>query len=139
MVHALDASAMLAYLKQETGWEQVAAMLANASDACYAHAVNLCEGYYRTLLESGQPTARQLIQDLISAGVSPREDMDQPFWQDVGDMIAQVRAAPGLSASLADVIGIALARRLECELVTADRKEMTPLLPLGLCQVRFIR
>jgi hypothetical protein len=65
--------------------------------------------------------------------------MDQPFWQDAGDIVAQVRAAPGLSASLADAIGMALVRRLGCEFVTADRKELAPLIPLGICPFRFIR
>src|SRR6059058_3884891 len=131
MPRALDASAMLAYIKRETGWEQVAALLASASDTCYAHAVNLCEVYYQTFLKAGRTTARGAIAGLLAHGVLAREDMDQPFWEDVGNIIAQVRAAPGLSMSLADAIGIALARRLGCEFVTADRKELTPLVPLG--------
>jgi hypothetical protein len=74
-----------------------------------------------------------VVQDLYAVRVLPREDMDQPFWQDVGRLKASGRI------SLADCFGIALARRVGGELVSSDHHELDPFLPLGLCRVLFIR
>jgi PIN domain nuclease of toxin-antitoxin system len=140
VTYALDASAMIAYLKRETGWNVVAGLLADPTNRCHAHAVNLCEVYIRIARAEGRPKAEAAIKDLLSVGVAPRdEDLDQPFWQDVGDLVAQVRTMPGLSLSLADGFVLALARREACELVTADHGEFDPLLPLNLAAVKFIR
>ena len=46
MNHALDACAILAYLRGETGGEKVAALLSDPAENCYAHTVNLIEVYY---------------------------------------------------------------------------------------------
>lgn len=138
-LHALDASAMLAFLKQEPGWQVVEALLLDPNSACHAHAINLCEVYYYFVRTADRSTAVAAIKDLCTAGVQPREDLDEPFWQDVGDMIAAARKVPGLALSLADACGLALARRLGCEFVADDHQHLDPLLPLNLAQVRFIR
>ena len=139
MIYALDASAMLAYLRQEAGEDIVAELLADPNNECFAHAVKLCEVYRGFLASANRTAAEAAIQGLYTDGVLPREDMDQPFWQDIGDMIALARATPGMALGLADAFGLALARRLGCEFVTSDHRDMDPLLPLGLCPVRFIR
>ena len=46
MNRVLDACAMIAFLRGEPGADVVRAILHNPSDACYAHAINLCEVYY---------------------------------------------------------------------------------------------
>jgi predicted nucleic acid-binding protein len=133
MIYALDASAMVAYLRSEPGADVVRQLLRDTTHTCYAHAVNLCEVYYGFARALGEPAAQNLIQDLYAVRVIPREDMDQPFWQDVGHLKATTRI------SLADCFGIALARRVGGELVGSDHHELDPILPLGLCQVLFIR
>lgn len=139
MICALDASAMLAYLQQEPGWDQVDDLLSDADNECHAHAVNLCEVYYHVARQSDAPTARAAVVDLYTAGVIPRRELEDALWQDAGDIVALVRNTPGLALSLADAIALAFARHLGCELVSADHGEMDPLLPLGLCPVRFVR
>ncbi len=136
---ALDSSAMVAYLRQEPGWQEVATLLAEPNRICYAHAVNLCEVYYGFARQAGRETAIAAIHELFTDGVVAREDLDPAFWQDVGDMVAMVRNAPGLTLSLADAFGLALARRLQCAFVTTDHGELDPLAPLNLCAIRFIR
>jgi predicted nucleic acid-binding protein len=133
MNYALNASAMIAYLKNEPGAEVVRQLLRDTANICYAHAVNLCEVYYGFARALGEPVAQSLIQDLYAIRVLPREDMDQGFWQDVGNLKALTRI------SLADCFGMALARREGCELVTSDHHELDPIVPLGLCRVLFIR
>jgi predicted nucleic acid-binding protein len=133
MNYALDASAMVALLRNEPGAEVVRQLLRDTVNTCYAHAVNLCEVYYGFARALGEPAAQDVVQDLYAVRVLPREDMDQAFWQDVG----RLKASGGVS--LADCFGIALARRVGGELVTSDHHEMAPILPLGLCPVLFIR
>jgi predicted nucleic acid-binding protein len=133
MIYALDASAMVAYLRSEPGADVVRQLLRDTTNTCYSHAVNLCEVYYGFARALGETSAQNLIKDLYAVRVIPREDMDQPFWQDVGHLKATCRI------SLADCFGIALARRVGGELVGSDHHELDPILPLGLCQVLFIR
>ncbi len=43
----LDASAIIAYLRDEPGADKVEDLLANDDEVCIAHAINLCETYYK--------------------------------------------------------------------------------------------
>ncbi len=135
----LDAGPLIAFLRQEPGWEVVAALLADPAVACYAHAVNVCETYYLVARQSDRASALAAVGAIAAAGVVVREDLGPALWQDVGDLIALVRNTPGLALSLADAFGLALARRLECPFVSTDRGELEPLAALGLATVEFIR
>jgi predicted nucleic acid-binding protein len=59
--------------------------------------------------------------------------MDTAFWQSA----AAYKAAYHMS--LADAFCVALANRMNAELITSDRHELEPLLADGLAQIRFIR
>lgn len=133
MIHVLDASAIIAYLRNEPGEDIVTRLLLNPSEPCYAHAINLCEVYYDFIRRTDEPTARQAIKDLIADGVRERRDFSRKFWQRVG----QLKARGGIS--LADCFCIALAQELSGEVVTSDHKEFDPLVPRGICPIRFIR
>jgi PIN domain nuclease of toxin-antitoxin system len=134
----LDASAMLAFLRAEPGGEVVRDLLADESNTCFAHAVNLCEVYYIIYRDDGAERARQAVEMLLAAGVQLRADMETEFWQRVGRLKAEHSTAAHTLA-LADAFLIGLAQVLGAEAVTADHREMDPLLPLGLCAIRFIR
>jgi hypothetical protein len=129
---------MIAYLRREAGWEVVRALLADFDNPCVAHAVNLCEVFYDHHRSGGEAAAQAALATLAAAGVTTREDLDRSFWEDVGRIISSVRGA-GLRIALGDSFGVALARRVVGEFVTADRHEFTSILPLALCPVRFIR
>lgn len=130
----LDASAMTAFLEREPGGEIVRDLLTDLSRTCYAHAMNLCEVFYDFHRAGGETAAQEALEQLFSARLAPRADLDVEFWQAVGRLKSIHRRV-----SLADCCGIALAQRLGGELVTSDRHEMGPLEPLGLCPMRFIR
>jgi PIN domain nuclease of toxin-antitoxin system len=134
MIYILDSSAMIAFLRDEVGAVVVDGFLKDAASRCFAHAVNVCEMYYDVARALGEPTAQSSLQDLTTAGVTIREDMDAAFWQDAGRIKAEYRRV-----SLADCFCIALARRVNGEVVTTDHSEFDPLVPLGLCPIRFIR
>lgn len=146
----LDSSAMLAYVKNEAGGPFVAALLGDEDVTAYAHAVNLAEVFY----DFGPPSdARNLansqkaIAVLETAGVIERGDFDGPFWRDAALLIAERRAHapdPGKPKqkprlALGDAFGVALARRLGGEFVTADRAEIEPMHAVGFCRATFIR
>jgi len=129
----IDASALIAFLRDEPGADVVENVL-SAPEKCYAHALNLCEVYYDFFRASNQDAAEAAIADLLGLGIEERTDMDSEFWRDVGGLKAVHRRV-----SLADCCALALARRLGARVVTADRHEFEPILSVGVCQIDFIR
>jgi len=133
VTRVLDASAMMAYLRGENGAPLVQAILLDPKVVCYAHAVNLCEVYYDFLRSSDEKTARQIIRELKNLDVIERQDMSGAFWRRVGRLKSRGRI------SIAGCFCLALAQVTDSELVTADRHEFAPLVPLNLCAITFIR
>ncbi len=128
-----DASALVALIKGETGFEVVRDLLRDNPGECFAHAINVCEVFYPVLRAEGLETAKQVVVDLAAIGLQTCEDMDAAFWQSA----AGNKAA--YSMSLADAFCVALAQRLNANLVTSDRHELEPLLADGVAQITFIR
>ncbi|MDQ3814878.1 MAG: type II toxin-antitoxin system VapC family toxin [Armatimonadota bacterium] len=128
-----DASALIAFLRLEPGAAAVRQLLRTNRGDCYAHAINLCEVYYDFYRSDGEAVAQRALQLIASVGITTREDMDNAFWQDAGRLKAAHRI------SLADAFCLALARRISGEVVTTDHHEFDPLVPLGICPIRFIR
>jgi PIN domain nuclease of toxin-antitoxin system len=133
MNHALDACAMLAYLRGETGGTVVDGLLQSPTETCYAHAINLLEVYYDFIRKHSEPIARQALKDLADAGVITRRDMSQPFLHRAGQLKARGRI------SIADCFCIALAQSVGGQVVTTDHHEFDPLVPLGIVPIQFIR
>jgi PIN domain nuclease of toxin-antitoxin system len=129
----IDASAAIAFLRDEPGADAVERIL-DLSQACYVHALNLCEVYYDFWRASTQPAAEAAITDLLNLGIEERNDMDSEFWREVGRLKALHRRV-----SLADCCALALAERLGASLISADRHELEPLLAAGICPIEFIR
>jgi PIN domain nuclease of toxin-antitoxin system len=126
---------MIAYLRDETGADIVQNLLVDDTELCMAHAINLCEVYYKLVRYTDEEEVRSAIQDLLEAkGLAVREDLDEAFWLDVG----RHKAAMG-SVPLADCFVVTLANRTEAEVVTADHPDFDPIEEEGICQVRFIR
>lgn len=134
MISVMDGSALIAYVRRETGWDVVANLLIDLDNTCYAHGLNLCEVYYDHYRVAGEATAWAEISDLEAVGLIFRTDMDPAFWQQAGRHKALYRRV-----SIADCFCIALAQRLGGEVVTTDHREFDPLVPLGICPIRFIR
>ena len=133
MSTVIDASALIAFLRDEQGADAVQHCL-SLPQTCYVHALNLCEVYYDFWRASTQNAAESAIIDLLRLGIEERNDMDSEFWRQVGRLKAVYRRV-----SLADCCTLALANRLGANLVTADRHEFEPLLAAGICQIELIR
>lgn len=130
----IDSSALIAYLANEPGADVVDELLNDVCNDCCVHAVNLCEVYYDVLRRTDEATVKETVSRLTLAGLTTREDMDSDFWQDAGSFKANL-----IRISLADCFCVALTRRIDGELVTADHREMEPVAGQELCRVRFIR
>ena len=133
MISVIDACALIAYLRDEPGAEEVQNVLASPH-TCYVHALNLCEVYYDFWRASSRDAAELAIADLLFLGIVERHDMDSEFWREAGRIKAIYRRV-----SLADCCALALANRMGASLVTADRHEFEPLLAAGVCRIEFIR
>jgi predicted nucleic acid-binding protein len=109
-------------------------LLNDGAEPCMAHAINLCEVYYKFKRFTDEDEARSAIQDLKAKGLVVREDLDEAFWLDAGRHKAAIWSVP-----LADCFVVALANRLDAEAVTADHSDFDPISEQGICRVTFIR
>lgn len=130
----LDASAIIAYLRDEPGADAVENLLADENEMCMVHAINLCEVYYKLQKYEDEREVRSAMQEFAGRGLIVREDLDEPFWLEVGGYKAAMRSVP-----LADCFVIALANRTDAWAVTADHPDFELVEERGLCAVKFIR
>ena len=105
-ISVLDACALLAYLRGEVGDAIVDGLLRDPKMTCMIHAINLCEVYYQLIRDSDVTRAGEIVADLQKTRLIVREDMDESFWQEVGQLKARGRI------SLPDCFCISLATRL---------------------------
>lgn len=116
MRYVLDASAVMAYLRGETGAERVEAILSRPSSDIAMHAVNLLEVYYKIASYGGETAAAEAMDDLDVFGIRIHEKVDKPLRLRAGFFKSRY---PFLS--LADSICIALAEQTRASVVTSDR------------------
>lgn len=137
MIVVLDASALIAFLRDESGAAAVEAMLVSAAleseGLCYVHLLNVIEVFYDTHRQTGEAAAQLALAEMASAGVITRADMDDALWQDAARLKSTFRRV-----SLADCLGLALARRLDADFLTGDRHELEALQSAGVCSITFI-
>lgn len=134
MKYVLDASAMIALLRDEPGAQKVEDLVSDRRNSIYAHAMNLVEVFYDFHRAAGVGAAQAAIDDLVRVGVVEDCLLDRELWQDVGGMKASLRRV-----SLADCFGICLAKRLGAVFLTADHHELDGVKKLGHHEIEFIR
>lgn len=133
-IYVFDACALLAFLGREPGATVIDGLLADAGNLCLVHAINLCEVYYDIVRRGSSTLAREAIADLIAVGIQVRDDMEEAFWQQAGNL----KVTPG-KLSLADCFALALTMRTGATLVTSDHHEFDRIDMLKLCTILFIR
>lgn len=133
MIYVLDASAIIAWLRNEPGADVVDAAVRDVRSQCLIHAINLCEVYYITLRAGDVTHAEAVISDLAAVGLVERDDFDQTFWKEAG------RLKSGGGISLPDCFAIALTNRAGGTLLTSDHGEMDSVAAAGICSINFIR
>jgi PIN domain nuclease of toxin-antitoxin system len=133
MIYVLDASAIIAWLRNEMGADVVDHAIRDVTAQCLVHAINLCEVFYDAHRNAGEAHALSVIKDLEAVGVAEREDFDQAFWMEAG----RLKAGGGIS--LADCLAITLTNRARGTLLTSDHHEMDKIAAAGICSITFIR
>ena len=134
MIAILDACAVIAFFRNETGGEIVENYLIDDNYTCFVHVINLCEVYYDVMRSASQQKADELLNELRETGVIFRDNIEQSFWQLVAQYKATIRRI-----SIADCFALALSAKLQGILITADHKEFDPVVPLEICPITFIR
>ncbi len=129
-----DASPLIALLKGESGAERTRDLLRDAAAPRVAHALNLCEVYYHFVRLMDEPRVAAAMDTFERGGLIVRTDLEPSLWRTVAHLKAEFS-----QASLADCVGIALARKLGGTLVTADHPSFGPMVAAGVCPVLFIR
>ena len=129
----LDACAMIAYLHNEVGADVVEKILSDKNCHCFAHALNICEVYYGILRKENESVALASIADIEADGVVIMDTLDRELWQLAGQLKARNKL------SIADGFALALALRMQAELLTSDHHEFDKLSGQGIYPIRFIR
>jgi PIN domain nuclease of toxin-antitoxin system len=131
--HIVDASALIAYLKQESGSQVFADLLAVAENTLAIHSVNLCEVYY-TFLRVGEPESAENAWKIVESILSVIEKTDEQFMKRVGRWKAKYATFP-----LGDAFAAATAEEFACPLVTADHHDFDQAEKDGSLKIVWVR
>ena len=132
ITHVVDASALIAYLKQELGHEQLAELLADEENILAIHIVNLCEVYYSYYRSDGPDRAKEAWAKAMSL-FRVLEKGDESFMKRVG----RWKATQGLP--LGDAFAAATAENDAVPLVTTDHTDFDPVDQSGALQIKWLR
>jgi predicted nucleic acid-binding protein len=115
--HCLDACAVIAYLRNETGAEILKEMIEEPTTFLAMHVCNLGEVYYDFFRSDGLSAATTAWTHTLALPLTLRRDADDTFIQRVGIIKVEERI------SFADAFALALAERLNIPLLTTDHHE----------------
>ena len=130
--HIADASALIAYFKQEAGHENFSSLLADEQNILAIHATNLCEVYYGYLRSDGPDKAEDAWQK-ATAILGVIEKLDAQFIKRVG------RWKVDHNLGLADAFAAATAEENACALVTTDRNDFAAIEAAGALRIVWLR
>jgi predicted nucleic acid-binding protein len=132
LTHVVDASALIAYFKEEEGNKKFAELLADEENVLAIHATNLCEVYYGYLRSDGADRADEAWQRAIDI-LGVIEAIDAQFMKRVG------RWKVDHKLGLADAFAAATAEENACPLVTTDRNDFGAIEAAGALQIVWLR
>jgi predicted nucleic acid-binding protein len=118
MINILDASALVAFIKKEKGYEKIEKLFLSAEsrkESVFMHHVNFIEFLYKIRQIFTRNKCNEIISDLQTPffGVMNYSDSEIGFY--TGYLKSEYRL------SLADAIGLAYAKNMDGRFWTADR------------------
>ena len=125
----LDACALIAYLRDEPGGDQLEEKLTQPGERVLMHVLNLGEVYYDGL-RRGDQTIVDLWKDVSDLGIIVRRDVDDDFIAVAARWKARHRIA------YADSFALALADKESASSVSTDHKEFDSIAAEG--KVKFL-
>lgn len=129
----LDANALIAIFNREKGAVDARRLLRQHRGETFIHAMNFYEIFYGYERDVSRDYAERIWANIDKAKIIVRGDMDRTLLRDASDVKARHKM------SLADSFAVALARRLNCALVSTDHHELDAVHAAGVCNVTFIR
>ncbi len=130
--HVVDASALIAYFKEEAGHENFAAIFADEENVLVIHATNLCEVYYGYLRSDGSDKAEEAWQKATTI-LGVVEKLDAQFVKRVG------RWKVEHNLPLLDAFAGACAEEHACALITTDRNHFGAVEAAGALEIVWLR
>jgi PIN domain nuclease of toxin-antitoxin system len=115
--HCLDACAVIAYLRQESGAEVLKEIIERPNSFQAMHVCNLGEVYYDFFRDDGLTAVQTAWANALELPLALRRDTDDVYIQRVGVIKVAERV------SFADAFALALAERLHVPLITTDHHE----------------
>jgi predicted nucleic acid-binding protein len=130
--HVLDASAIIACLRQEPGHERLASLIADPANALVVHAINLGEVYYTALRDQDEDAARTAVR-LSREFARERRHLGREFMAHGASWKVRFRVPYG------DAFALAVAEREDAPLVTGDHNDFEPIEKAGAIKVFWLR
>jgi predicted nucleic acid-binding protein len=131
--HCLDACAVIAYLRNESGAEVLKEIIEHPQSFLAMHICNLGEVYYDFFRDDGREAAQTAWAKTLEMPLILRRDADDIFIQRVGVIKVEERV------SFADAFALALTERLNVPLVTTDHHEFDPIAQQGRFRFLWLR
>jgi predicted nucleic acid-binding protein len=131
--YCLDACAVIAYLRAESGADILQGIIAQPRRLLAMHICNLGEVYYDFLRADGAEAAQAAWASTLDLPLELRRDVDDTFIKRVGTFKVEERV------SFADAFALALTERLQVPLVTTDHHEFDPIERKGHLQFLWLR
>lgn len=128
----LDASAIVALLRNERGAADLEAICDDAANAISLLTVNATEAYYVITRKVGQARAWRTLEPFVS-GVLLIDTVGDGVWQHAAELKATY------SLPLGDALLAAVAADRDLTVVTGDHSDFEALAQDGVCAVHFIR
>jgi predicted nucleic acid-binding protein len=122
MTYVLDACALLALLKRESGADVVDALFQKAltgEDVLFMSVVNLLEVFYGLIGDVGIERAQAMMAPLDDTPLTIIEAISPPVYQTAARLKGTYRRV-----SLADCVGLATAADFSATFVTSDHHEI---------------
>ena len=122
--YILDACALIAYFKEETGFKAMIEFFDRADDeeiSLSMHKLNLLEVYYGFYRDDGKEKAEAILADSSSLPIVIIDDLGDPLFREAG------RLKASYDISFADSLALALASVRGERLITADRHDFEPI------------
>lgn len=112
--YVFDTSALLGYLRNESGSETIAQLLGNQRHVFFMHRVNLGELYYGMVKHHGEKQANSIYGVVLQFPVQYIEDLSDPFLMTAGKLKVQ------FGLGFADSFAATTAILLNAVLITKD-------------------
>ena len=131
--YVLDSSAVLCFLRNEAGAEQMDSLFADVANEHVIHAVNWVEVRY--LEKRGRLPAETSFQAFVERlGIKVSTDLRPELLDEVARLKAEY---PPIA--LGDCFAVALAQTLRSALISTSRTELEKVASAGECEIIFLR